>query len=122
MFFFWLPSASSRFYDAEHPKEIWLHHTLVGPLPGGTAPANGQPVPQLPGGDDVALAVPHRAAGRRDGEAALHASIYTAACVCVSCMACHVIMCVCTVVAVMYVVSCLAVVAGLLWPVGDSEV
>lgn len=65
-----------NFFDlnAEHPKEVWLHHPLVGVLPRGTAPANGQPVPQLPGGDDVTLPVSHCAAGRRDGEAALPAA------------------------------------------------
>lgn len=58
----------SPFSYTEHSEEIWLHHTCICSLSRGTAPANGKPVPQLPGGHDVSLAVPHCAAGCRDGE------------------------------------------------------
>lgn len=77
--------------NAEHPKKIFLHHSLVGSLPRGATPADGQPVPQLAGGDDVTLPVSHRAAGRGDGEAALRARIDT---VCVSHVAHHAVTCV----------------------------
>lgn len=50
--------------SAEHAEEVWLHHPLVSAFPRRAAAANGEPVPQLPGGHDLSLTVPHGAAGR----------------------------------------------------------
>lgn len=88
-------ASSARFYlsslfilNTEHSEEIWLHYTRVCSLSWGKAPADGQPVPQLPGSHDISVSVSHRAAGRRDGEAACH----TCSCLSVSCLIflCHV--------------------------------
>ena len=53
---------SMSLFITEHSEEIWLHHAFICSLSRRKAPANGQPVPQLPGGHDVSLAVPHCAA------------------------------------------------------------
>lgn len=63
---------SMSLFNTEHSEEIWLHYTWICSLSRGKAPANGKSVPQLPGSHDVSLAVPHCAAGCRDGEAVLH--------------------------------------------------
>jgi len=52
----------------EHAEEVQLHHPLLREVPGGESSTDGEPVPELSGGDDVSLAMSHSAAGRRDGE------------------------------------------------------
>lgn len=92
-------------FNTEHSKKIWLHHTRIGLLPRGKAAANGQPLPQLPGGDDVMLSVPHCAAGRRDGEATF--CLLCNVCVCpVAGYLCHVICVYCCESNVCGVLSC----------------
>lgn len=65
------------YFCTEHPEEVWLHHSRVGAFSGRAAAADGKPVPEFPGGDDVTLPVPHCAARRRDGEASVQLSLVT---------------------------------------------